>query len=195
MPAVSICIPAYKRPELLRLAVKSCLAQTFTDFEIIMGVIPGFAERRNDRSAASDSVYPVLSKLTTARQAKNVNQLFAQAQGEFLVLLHDDDILQPNALEALIRPLQQNPDLVASFGKQLVINSDGDVLQPESESLNRKYCRTDQRANRVQRSAWAALVQQLPCDGYMVRTAAARATYIATNLKWVRLATQISAIG
>ncbi len=177
MPAVSICIPTYKRPELLKLAVKSCLAQTFTDFEIIIGddSPDSQSEETIDPLRATQSIR-YFRNSPRAGQAKNVNQLFAQAQGEFLVLLHDDDILQPNALEALIRPLQQNPDLVASFGKQLVINSDGDVLQPESESLNRKYCRTDQRANRVQRSAWAALVQQLPCDGYMVRTAAARAT-------------------
>ena len=40
----------------------------------------------------------------------HVNQLFVAAQGELLVLLHDDDLLLPNALEAIIKPLQQNPD-------------------------------------------------------------------------------------
>jgi glycosyltransferase involved in cell wall biosynthesis len=177
MPAVSICIPTYKRPELLKLAVKSCLAQTFTDFEIIIG-------DDSPDSQSEETIHPLRASQPIryfrnsprAGQAKNVNQLFIAAQSEFLVLLHDDDVLLPNALENLIKPLQQNPDVVAAFGKQLVINNEGAVLRSESDAMNRKYCRTDQRANRVQRSAWAALVQQLPCDGYMVRTAAARST-------------------
>ena len=177
MPAVSICIPTYKRPELLKLAVESCLAQTFTDFEIIIGDdSPDSHSEETIHTLRAPQPIRYFRNSPRAGQARNVNQLFVAAQGEFLVLLHDDDVLLPNALENMIKPLQQNPDVVAAFGKQLVINNDGDVLQSESESLNRKYCRTDQTANRVQRSAWAALVQQLPCDGYMVRTAAARAT-------------------
>jgi glycosyltransferase involved in cell wall biosynthesis len=177
MPAVSICIPTYKRPELLKLALESCLAQTFADFEIVIGDdSPDSQSAEKIRALRAPQPIRYFRNLPRAGQARNVNQLFAAAQGEFFVLLHDDDVLLPNALDTLIKPLQQNPTLVASFGKQLVINNDGDVLRSESESLNRKYCRTDQRANRVQRSAWAALVQQLPCDGYMVRTAAARTT-------------------
>ena len=34
-------------------------------------------------------------------QASNVNQLFGLAEGEFLVLLHDDNFLMPTALEDL----------------------------------------------------------------------------------------------
>ena len=36
MPKVSICIPTYKRPELLKVALDSCLAQTFKDFEVVI---------------------------------------------------------------------------------------------------------------------------------------------------------------
>ncbi len=177
MPAVSICIPTYKRPQLLNLAVESCLAQTFTDFEIIIGDdSPDSQSKETIHLLRTSHTIRYFRNSPRAGQARNVNQLFAATEGEFLVLLHDDDVLLPNALENLIKPLQQNPNLVAAFGKQLVIDNEGAVLQPESEALNRKYCRTDQRANRVQRSAWAALVQQLPCDGYMVRTSAARTT-------------------
>jgi GT2 family glycosyltransferase len=109
-------------------------------------------------------------------QARNVNQLFCLAQGEFLVLLHDDDVLVPTALQDLLAPLQDNPEAVASFGKQYVFTHDGTFLEEESEARNKKYCRTDDTADQMQRSVWSALVQQLPCDGYMVRTSAARTT-------------------
>jgi glycosyltransferase involved in cell wall biosynthesis len=36
MPKVSICIPTYKHPDLLKVAVDSRLAQTFQDFEVVI---------------------------------------------------------------------------------------------------------------------------------------------------------------
>ena len=35
-PLVSICTPTYQRPELLRRAIASCLAQTCGDFEMVI---------------------------------------------------------------------------------------------------------------------------------------------------------------
>jgi len=177
VPTVSICIPTFKRPELLKLAIESCLAQTFTDFEILIGDdSPDSQSEEVVRSLPAPQPIRYTRNWPSAGQAKNVNRLFESARGHYLVLLHDDDLLLPTALENLIKPLQQDPNTVACFGKQLVINNEGEVLETASETLNRKYCRTNERANQVQRSAWAALVQQLPCDGYMVRTEAARAT-------------------
>jgi glycosyltransferase involved in cell wall biosynthesis len=36
MPKVSICILTHKRADLLKVAIDSCLAQTFQDFEIVV---------------------------------------------------------------------------------------------------------------------------------------------------------------
>jgi hypothetical protein len=93
-----------------------------------------------------------------------------------LVLLHDDDTLMPTALADLIKPLENHPNVVASFGKQYLMTHAGAILDFESRELNERYCRTDERANQIQRSAWSALAAQFPSDGYLVRTAAARAT-------------------
>jgi GT2 family glycosyltransferase len=107
-------------------------------------------------------------------QARGVNQLFELAEGEFLVLLHDDNFLMPTALEELVKPLEEYPDVVASFGKDYLAKDDGTILDTESELLNQHYCKADERADSVQRSAWSILVAQFPGDGFMVRTAAAR---------------------
>lgn len=177
MPKVSICIPTCQRPDLLRVALDSCLMQTFQDFEIVIG--DDSLDTRTEemiRELSTSRLIRYVRNIPRSGQAKNVNQLFCRARGEFLVLLHDDDVLVPTALQDLIGPLQDNPKVVASFGKQYVITHEGAFLDDESEARNKKYCRTDDAADQMQRSAWSALVQQFPCDGYMVRTDAARTT-------------------
>lgn len=177
MPKVSICIPTYKRPDLLKVAIDSCLAQTFQDFEIV--VSDNSPDNRSEemvRSISANRPIRYVRNTTDLGQAVNVNKLFALAAGEFLVLVHDDNFQVPTALEDLLKPLQEHPEVVASFGKHYLARNDGSILDSESERVNQHYFKTDDRANSVQRSAWSALAGQLPGDGYMVRTAAARKT-------------------
>jgi glycosyltransferase involved in cell wall biosynthesis len=182
VPQVSICIPTYKRPDLLKVALDSCLAQTFGDFEIIIS--DDSQDTRTEEMIDSfSSKQPIryVRNVPGLGQARNVNQLFGLAGGEFLVLLHDDNFLMPSALEDLFMPLRQNPMVVASFGKDYLAANDGVILDSESEIVNRRYGKTDDRADRVQRSAWSVVAAQFPPDGYMVRTAAASKTLYRDN--------------
>jgi glycosyltransferase involved in cell wall biosynthesis len=177
MPAVSIGIPTYQRPELLRNAIDSCLAQDLQDFEIV--IVDDSPDTRTEQIICNSSermrIRYVRSEYKQG-QAAAKNQLLDLSEGDLFVLLHDDNILMPGALKDLAEPLQKDPDVVASFGKQYLLTHEGAVLGVESESLNERYHRTGDREYQVQPSEWAALVQQLPADGYMVRTSAARAT-------------------
>ena len=120
MPKVSICIPTYKRPDLLRIAVDSCLAQTFEDFDIVIS--DDSPDTRTEEMVQDISArVPIryFRNVPGLGQAKNVNQLFKSAAGEFLLLLHDDNFLMPTALEDLIEPLEQHPSVVASFANTI----------------------------------------------------------------------------
>jgi glycosyltransferase involved in cell wall biosynthesis len=177
MPKVSICIPTYKRPDLLKVAVGSCLAQLFQDFEIVISDdSPDTRTEEMVRSLSANQPIRYVRNVPGLGQAKNVNQLFNLAGGEFLVLLHDDNFLMPSALSDLIAPLRDNPSVIASLGKQYLATHEGDILDLESKALNERYSKTDDRANKIQRSEWSVLVAQFPPDGYMVRTKAARET-------------------
>jgi glycosyltransferase involved in cell wall biosynthesis len=177
MPTVSICIPTCKRPDLLKIALASCLAQTFQDFEIVISDdSPDTRTQEMVRNFSAPQVIRYVRNLPGLGQARNVNQLFNLADGEFLALLHDDDTLTPTALADLIKPLQTNATVVASFGKVYLITHEGMVLDVETQDLNKRYSKTDERANQIQRSEWSVLAAQFPPDGYLVRTAAARAT-------------------
>jgi glycosyltransferase involved in cell wall biosynthesis len=177
MPKVSICIPTYKRPDLLKVALDSCLAQTFQDFEVvIVDDSPDVLTENMIRNMRATRAIEYVRNAHRTGQANSKNQLFDLARGEFIVLLHDDNILMPTALDDLIKPLQKNPAVVASFGKQYWLTHEGSILEAESARLNERYFRTDDRGNQVQPSEWSALVQQFPGDSFMIRSVDARKT-------------------
>ena len=173
---ISICIPTYNRPDLLREAIISCLAQTYQDFEILI------SDDSSDNLSKSvvvefQSRYP--DKIRYARntpslgQAANVNSLFKDAAGARLVLLHDDDLLLPTALEELSNCWNLAPSLTAAFGKQYVMNTRAEILLAESERNNIFFGRTSEAAGSVV-PALAGIQRMFPNDGYMVLTEAAR---------------------
>lgn len=177
MPQVSICIPTYKRPDLLKVALDSCVTQTFQDFEVIISDdSPDTRTEEMIHNFSSKQPIRYVHNVPGLGQARNVNQLFSLADGEFLVLLHDDNFLMPSALENLLKPLEEYPAVIASFGKDYLAANDGTILDSQSELASQRYSKTDDRADRIQRSAWSVLVAQFPPDGYMVRTAGARKT-------------------
>jgi glycosyltransferase involved in cell wall biosynthesis len=173
-PLISICIPTYQRPELLAQAIDSCLAQTYADIEIII-----CDDSKNDQSKKllhtryQDERIRYYRNSPSLGQAGNVNRLFSLAQGERLVLLHDDDLLLPTALSDLDGCWHEQPNIVAAFGKQQIIDMDSKVDEKASRGLNEIYHRTAQLQG-VQASAlWSALVAQFPNNSYMVLTKAA----------------------
>jgi glycosyltransferase involved in cell wall biosynthesis len=99
MPTVSVVIPTYRRPPLLRRAVASVLAQTVDDFEIVVvddasdestrGVVRSFGDRRIKymRHQANLGV-------ASARNTGILN-----SAGRFIAFLDDDDEWLPEKLE------------------------------------------------------------------------------------------------
>jgi len=160
------------------MAIESCLAQTYPSYEIVIG----------DDSRADDSQMMVaefqaqhpdkihyLKNTPSLGQAENINALFRCAAGARLVLLHDDDLLLPNALRDLSDCWVGRPSLAAAFGKQYMMTMGGDILSEESENLNESYGRTADRSGMVI-PGLAGIRQMFPNDGFMVLAEKARAT-------------------
>ncbi|AKG23972.1 glycosyltransferase family 2 protein [Calothrix sp. 336/3] len=174
---ISICIPTCNRPQLLKKALGSCLIQKYEPIEIIIGDDSQDDATENlvkdIQSQCQFKLHYVRNKPSLG-QAGNVNMLFSMTEGDRLVLLHDDDLLLPNAIADLDKCWQIAPDLTAAFGKQYIISMTGDVLDEASEILNRGYYRTADREGLQPSAAVSGLLQQFPNDGYMVLSAAAR---------------------
>ena len=175
---ISICIPTYKRPDLLIEALDTCFAQTYTDFEIVIG-----------DDSPDDLTQTVVDKYLDAHkqpiryahhrpslgQNLNVNDLFIRARGARLLLLHDDDLLLPTALEHLASCWESVPDLDGVFGKQYLVENDGTPLsQQKSDQLNADYYRVAANAGLQSMPIATGILRMFPNDGYMVDSILAR---------------------
>ncbi|WP_025599774.1 glycosyltransferase family 2 protein [Burkholderia sp. WSM2230] len=174
---ISICIPTCNRPRLIEEAIRSCEALTYGEFEIVIG--DDSSDDRTEQAVKRWRVgakHPVRYERNLPRlgQASNVNRLFARARGARLMLLHDDDLLEPHALATLAACWQAHPDLTAAFGKQRVIADDGTPRPDATVRLNRDYRRVPGRAGRLAVPALAGIDQMFPNNGYLVDTLAAR---------------------
>ncbi|WP_430435148.1 glycosyltransferase family 2 protein [Methyloversatilis sp.] len=106
-PRVSVVIPTYNRPALLREALASIAAQTCTDWEVVVvndGSTPPID------AAALEAVVNGRLRLVRHDQPRGVaaarNSGFAAARGELIAQLDDDDRLAPEALSAATQALR-----------------------------------------------------------------------------------------
>jgi glycosyltransferase involved in cell wall biosynthesis len=98
-PAVSVVIPTYRRPHLVPHAVRSALAQTAGDLEVIVVIDGRDDETRDALGAIAD---PRLSLLVPDRHLGNAdarNAGVARAHGSWIAFLDDDDTWLPPKLE------------------------------------------------------------------------------------------------
>ncbi len=99
IPKVSVIIPTYNRPELLKKAIQSVLSQTFQDFEIII-VDDGLEKRADDvikKINDAKITYIQHKKSKGGSAARNTG--IKNAEGKYVAFLDDDDQWLPKKLE------------------------------------------------------------------------------------------------
>lgn len=173
---ISICIPTYKRSDLLKQAIQSCLDQEYRPLEILVGDDSPTDEAASiiRGMASQDVTWRYLWNRPSRGQAGNVSQLFQEASAEKLILLHDDDLLMPGAIRTLLGCWDKDPKTGAAFGKQYITDHEGHILEGATENLNRYFYRTAEYAGARLTPMESALVQQFPNDAYMIRSGLAR---------------------
>lgn len=175
-PFFSICIPAYKRREDLCRAIESCLAQSDGDLEVLIGddtpddsVKQVVVERFSKESRVR-----YFHNQPSLRQAANVNNLFAEARGEWIVLVHDDDYLEPAALLVFRGQIKGFPEADLFFGKQHLESERGRRDLSEPEVFNAAYGRVPEAQGLLENPKGAVLRSQVPSNGFCVRAARAK---------------------
>lgn len=108
-PKISVCVPTYNRAPLLGNFLSSILDQTYTDFEVIVSdncstdatqeIVASFADSRLRyyRNEANIGPYP------------NMNRLVALARGEYVCIVHDDDLYAEEFLQRESEMLDRHP--------------------------------------------------------------------------------------
>ena len=134
MPLVSIAIPAYNQPEHLRQAVESVLAQDYPEIEIIIG-----------DDSTNDGVEKVVEQFLSKPQkfpiyyykhdkSKDIhpgidNSFFVieKSHGEFVNMLHHDDIIMPNKISKMMKyfEIDHNKKVAFVTSNRLIIDDSG----------------------------------------------------------------------
>lgn len=125
MAQITVGIPAYKAMFLSQ-AIASVLAQTFTDFELLISddcpddsvraVVDGFRD-------------PRIRLIAGPRRGLVANSahLWAHATCDLLKYVYDDDFLLPFALEALRAALDTNPEATYAFSHRYLVDGAGRI--------------------------------------------------------------------
>lgn len=100
MPHVSIAIPAY-RPQFLDACIASALAQTFKDFELLIGDDCPGEDVSSVLAKWSDPRIRYLRNPHRGTPGSNRDMLVAAATGRYLKFLFDDDLLLPLSIQTL----------------------------------------------------------------------------------------------
>ena len=115
-PLVSICTPTYNRPDLLARAIRSCLAQTYSNFEMI--ITDNSANELSGELAArfADPRIRYFKNETNLGGVGNISRATSLARGKYVKLLMDDDLLKSQCLEKMVIALERNPSAGIAMG-------------------------------------------------------------------------------
>lgn len=127
MPRVTISIPTYNRADLLLLTLRSALAQTYTDREIIVIDNASTDETPQMMEQFAGQVR-YIRKPVNKGLADSYNMGFREAAGEFILQLDSDDIIHPTMIAKQVAYLDQNPkmDFVRVGG--YYVNAEGEKM-------------------------------------------------------------------
>jgi glycosyltransferase involved in cell wall biosynthesis len=111
MPLVSICIPTYNHGRFLAESLRSAVAQTYADIEII--VLDNDSQDNTEvvvaSVAASDSRIRYVRHSRNIGLVGNLNACVQLAQGKFVKILCADDTLEPECVSAMLNAFHDQP--------------------------------------------------------------------------------------
>ena len=124
-PLVTIGIPTYNRAEFLKRSIDCILRQSFNDFELII---------YDDGS--TDNTLDILSSLKDERLSyvsfKNsgipepLNYIYKNARGEFIIILHDHDLVDQNLITKCVEQLEKHTEIGFVLPGGSNVDSDGE---------------------------------------------------------------------
>ncbi len=137
-PLVSVIMPAYKT-QYIDQALDSLIAQSYPNLELIV-CDDSTTEEVRERVEAKAALAPF-----PVHYSKNEKRLWGfggvekgvkLARGEYIKILHDDDVLKPDAIRNLLQALQNNPGATLATSKRERIDEQGELLADDIYTVN-----------------------------------------------------------
>lgn len=126
MPKVSVILTSFNHEKYIQAAIDSVIAQTFTDFELIVW-----------DDASTDGSWEIIERCTDPRikafrNDRNRRPIFGVrkaisevASGDYIAMHHSDDMWMPTKLEKQVTALDGSPELGAVFTWVQIVDQHG----------------------------------------------------------------------
>jgi glycosyltransferase involved in cell wall biosynthesis len=136
-PRVSIGLAVFNGANYLEQAIDSILAQTYTDFELIISDNASTDETEDicKKYAARDERIRYYRNGTNIGGANNENRTFLLSKGEYFRWAAHDDLVAPESIAKCMAVLDQEPSVILCSSMVTEINEDGEVIR--TISVNR----------------------------------------------------------
>lgn len=128
-PLVSIVLPVYNGEKFLDISIKSCLQQTYKNWELL--IIDDGSSDNSERIARKYSEQDC--RISYFRNSENLklprtlNRGFSLANGKYLTWTSDDNYYRPDAIKKMVSTLEET-DAGFVFAACSIINANGDKI-------------------------------------------------------------------
>jgi glycosyltransferase involved in cell wall biosynthesis len=128
-PTISVLMSVYNGERYLALAMDSILAQTYTEFELIV-IDDGSKDSSPDILRQYASRDPRVNLTLRENQGLTVtlNEAFAKSRGKYLARMDCDDVALPDRFAKQVNLLDANPEVVCTGGYFQLIDGAGRLL-------------------------------------------------------------------
>jgi glycosyltransferase involved in cell wall biosynthesis len=130
-PRLSIGLPVYNGENYVAEALDALLAQTYTDFELIISdnASTDGTETICRDYAARDPRIRYLRQAHNIGAAPNHNFLVERARGELFKWAAHDDLFAPKLVECCVRALDERPEYVLSHAYMAIVDEHGKTIE------------------------------------------------------------------
>ncbi|WP_086150811.1 glycosyltransferase family A protein [Cellulosimicrobium sp. KWT-B] len=127
-PRVSVVVPAYNNGDYIAETMRSVLAQTFTDFELVVADHSSTDDTREQLEPfASDPRVRLVTTEAGGGARRNWNRVSELAQGALIKLVCGDDLLRPTMLAEQVAALD------AAGERAVMVTSQRDLVDARGE--------------------------------------------------------------
>lgn len=146
-PRVSIGMPIYNAEKYLRESLDALLAQTYSDFELIISdnASTDATEEICREYQSKDSRIRYYRNQTNLGGAKNFNRVFELSGGEYFKWAAYDDLCAPEFVERCVEVLDSQPSVVLCYPKGKEIDEEGREIREYTEDLNIRSSKPQER--------------------------------------------------
>lgn len=137
-PRVSVGLPVFNGSRYLSASIDSILAQTFTDFELIISDNGSTddTEAICTAYAAQDARIRYVRAAQNAGGAWNFRRVVELSSAPYFKWHSHDDLCAPELLERCVEVLDSMPEVILCYGRTMIVDEDGQPIMPYEDQLD-----------------------------------------------------------